>query len=327
MPDRGSLAITDPVLSNFALAYSQKKMVTASGSSYGMTADFIFPRVPHKGEGLTGKYYTYNKANNFQIPDARRAPKTDFKRVTWDVSSASYVIEEYGFGGDWDDTEVDASLSPVDLNRDTTEVVTNTTLLAYERRVNAIVCDQGSYTNTGTPGTAWDSAGSDPIADIITAKRTIYASTGVMPNKAVIGWKVWFNGLANNDEVVSRVQAANLMGGQKDVTPQMVGQLMDLDLRVNTTLYDSAVEGQTSTLAADFRDLTGSNEELCLVFYSPEQAMNVKTLTLGLTIEKEYMMARRWRENPKTNVVTVSQMCVEKLVAELAGYLLYSVVS
>jgi hypothetical protein len=201
-PSRNSLAIYDPVLTNFSVEYMQEKLVTESGSGFGLTADFFFPRVPHKGEGLTGRYTTYNIANRFTLPagaNIRRAPNTNYHAIDWDISSETYLIQDYGLSKAWDDDEVSASLRPVDLSRDTIDIISDLTLLDYCRRVNAIV-NSATITQTATAaaianggGAAWDTAGSNPIGAVNTAVNTIYQATGIRPNRMVIGWDVWMN--------------------------------------------------------------------------------------------------------------------------------------
>ena len=332
-PNRNSLAIVDPVLTNFSLEYMQEKLVSESGSGFGLTPDFFFPRVPHRGEGLTGRYTTYNLANRFTLPagaNLRRAPNTDYHPFDWDISSQTYLIQDYGLGHRWDDDEASASLRPVDLNRDSTEVAADLTLLDYSRRVNAIV-NSGTITQTATAaaianggGAAWDAAGSNPIGAVNTAVDTLYQATGIRPNRMVVGWDVWIDGLMNNDEVISRIQAGNNMAGNADITPRLVGErLFNLDLRVDTGIINTAVEGQTASLSTSGTGMIGQN---AIIFYA-NPSPSLKSRTLGITIHTDFGKVYRWRENPKTNVVAVSHMTSEELVSAAFAYRITSVVS
>ena len=329
-PSRNSLAVIDPVLSNFSLEYTQEKLVTMSGSGFGLTSDFIFPRVPHRGEGLTGRYFTYDIGNRFTLPAAalvRRASNTDYHKIDWDVGSATYLIEDYGLGKMWDDNEVSAQLRPVDLNRDSVEIATDLTLLDYSRRINAIVTNSSTITQTATAANLngqWSAAGSNPIGDVNTAVNTIYQATGVRPNRMVVGWNVWINGIMNNDEIISRIQAAQNMAGNADITPRLVGErLFNLDMRVDTGIINTAVEGQTASLSTSGTNMFGLN---ALIFFAAKTP-TVKSRALGFSVHKsdEWFRVRRWDTAPKSHNIAVSQMVAEELVAHQFGYLITSV--
>lgn len=329
-PSRNSLAVSDPVLSNFSLEFSQAGFVSSSGSAFGLTGDFIFPRVRHNLDGLTGEYYTYNTGNRFTLPASaliKRANGTQYHAIDWDVSSGTYKIEDYGLEKSWDDNEQSAQMGPIDLNRDSTQVLTDLVMLAYETRINAIVTNSSTITQTSTAAALngqWDSAGSNPIKDVNTAVSTIYQATGVRPNKMVVGWDAWIDGLMNNDEIIARINAGNNMGGNEDITPQLVGQrLFNLDLRVNTGILNSAVEGQTVSLSTSATNMFGTN---ALIFYSDPNP-NIKSRTIGSTFHTDWMRVFRWNVQPKMHTVAVSTMTAEELVSASLGYLITSCTS
>lgn len=329
-PSRNSLAVVDPVLTNFSLEYTQERLVSESGSAFGLTADFIFPRLLHRGDGLSGTYFTYNIKNRFSLPgtgSVRRAAGADYHPVDWDVSSDTYTIEDYGLGHNWDDNEVSAQLSPVDIERDAQETLDDLVLLDYERRVNAIATSGSVITQTSTAAALngqWSGAGSNPIKDVTTAIKTIYAGTGMRPNRMVIGWDVWMDGIMNNDEVLSRLPD-NMTKGMADINPMLVGQkLFNLDMRVNTGIIDTAAEGQTASLSTSGTGTFGKN---VLVFYA-NPTPRVKSKTLGMTIHKDDWFTVRKRDvGDKSHRVTVSQMTSEKTVAAALGYLITAAVA
>ncbi len=332
-PSRNSLALVSPVLTNFSLEYTQERLVTDSGSGFGLTPDFFFPRLRHVGPGLAATYATYNIQNRFNLPNAaliRRANQTDYHTIDWNISSGSYEIQDYGLGKSWDDNEVSAQLPPVALERDTASIIADLTLLAYSRRVNAIV-NSGTITQTATAaaiangGSAqWDAAGSNPIGAVNTAVNTIYQATGIRPNRMVLGWDVWINGIMNNDELISRIQAGNNMAGNADITPRLVGErLFGLDLRVDTGIIDTVVEGQTASLSTSGTGMIGKN---AIIFFANPNP-GVRSRTLGFTAFTEWFVNRKWDINPKMHRVTVSHMTAEELVAAALAYRITSVVS
>lgn len=332
-PSRNSLALIAPVLTSFSLEYTQERLVTENGTGMGLTPDFFFPRMAHRGQGLSATYTTYDIQNRFNIPIAqkmRRAPNTDYTSIDWDISSGTYVIEDYGVGKTWDDNEVSAQLSPVQLERDTAGIIADLTLLAYSVRINAIV-NSATITQTATAAAianggsaAWDVAGSNPIGAINTATNTIYQATGIRPNRMVMGWDVWINGIMNNDEMISRIQAGNNMAGNADITPRLVGdRLFGLDMRVDTGIIDTAVKGQTASLSTSGTGMIGTN---VIVFYATP-APTVRSRTLGFTAFTEWFVNRKWDVKPKSHRVTVSHMTAEELVDANLAYRITSVVT
>jgi hypothetical protein len=329
-PTRSSLAITDPVLSNFALDFGRQKLVTEGNMGMGMTPDFIFPRVPHTQPGLTGEYYTYNFRNRFQLATGLR--KTgNYPQVKWDVSSATYRLEDYGFSKPWDEQDEKAGFPPMDLDQDSVEVCTDMTLLEYANDVITLVTTSGNFdaatTNTNTAATlggAWDTSSTDIVGQIATVKQVIHKNCGVMPDRIVLGSDVWFKGILVNDNIIAGLQAQQKAGGLQDFDPvkAVCRTFFDLDGAVDTTLYDSANPGTTQSMGYLF----GTN---VLVFVSNARIERVKAMRLGMTVSApgEFLRGYRWTENPKTRWRAVSFERSSKLVADDAGYLITSVVS
>ena len=327
MPSRQTLIISDPVLNNFSTAFWQERDVTTSGMAFGMTGKFIATPVPTRGMQQF-KYYTYNIKNRFQAPPSLRSPQTEYERIMWDVSSATDNVDDRGYMHDWDDTEADIQTTPVDLNIDSAEIVTDALLLDFDSRVNTLVTTAANFTNDSTAaaltngaGFAWDNASSDPIQDAWEMINIVYKASGVKPNAAVMGWDVWVSGIAYNDAIQAQLNAANVMAGVDQVTPAMVGSLMGVDLKVNTTLKDSNAEGQaTASLTVDF----GKN----VVFFYRSTNQRPKSRAFARTFEKRGLETRRWSQREKKrNAVDVSHEVKSKLTGELFGYLLTSVVS
>jgi hypothetical protein len=114
------------------------------------------------------------------------------------------------------------------------------------------------------------------------------------------------------------------MAGNADITPRLVGErLFNLDLRVDTGIINTAVEGQTATLSTSGTNMIGKN---AIIFYANPSA-NLKSRTLGITIHTDFGKAYKWSESPKSNFVAVSHMTAEELVSAAFGYRITSVVS
>lgn len=207
-------------------------------------------------------------------------------------------------------------------------------MLSYERRINTIVTDASVVTQTATAtavanggGAQWDAAGSRPIGAINTQIDTVYQATGKRPNRLVMGWDVWINGIMNNDDIKSHIQAGNNMAGNADITPRLVGErLFNLDMRVNTGIINSAAEGQTASLSTS---ATGMFAKNVLTYWAEPSPQDVGDASFGYTFEipDERFRVRTWDINPKSHNVSVSQMTAEKTVDASFAHLLTAVVS
>lgn len=302
----------NPMLTRFSVAYRN-----AQESFIG---DFILPRVPTNGK-KTGTYVTYNRENAFQIPNAEAASQTPANRVNLKKSSASFSCERQALRDGWDEDEAKEALNPISLPRDTTEDVTDLLLLNYERKVITLATTAGNFTNTAAVGTVWSSDSSTPFRDITTAVKTIHQTTGKKPNRFVVGSEVWYDGLQNHAEIVSRVKATTQLASQKNITPSMVGGLFDLDMRVAGTVHNSAKEGQTVSTAFSFG-------KFALIYYA-EPSFSVRRPTFGATFTQRDFTTRKWvdAEANNTTWIEVSHILEAKLTAEILGYLYSSVVT
>src|SRR3990172_7090936 len=99
--------VTDPVLTNFSIAFWQERDVVDTGSGFGMTGRFIAPVINIQNNN-SFKYVQYNLRNAFQRPASLRAPKTEYPKVSWNYTTATDYVEDRGYLDDWDDEEATA---------------------------------------------------------------------------------------------------------------------------------------------------------------------------------------------------------------------------
>lgn len=296
----------DAVLSGVSVAYSQP----------GFIADAVFPRVKVKKE--SDKYYKYGY-EKFATPETKRAPKTAYKRIDWTPSTDTYQCEEYGLEEPIDDRERDNADDPLSLDVDTTELLTEQIMLARERRVAAIVFS-GTYmtTNVTLSGTdQWsDYTNSDPVANITTARATINAAIGRDPNTMVISREV-FDKLKDHPQVTERVKYTQL----GIVTVQLLAALFEVPtILIGESLYNTAKEGQTASLSR----IWGKH---CLLAYI-EPRPGIKKMSLGYSFASRVRQTEKYRENKiKSDIIRVSEVIDEKLVAAAAGYLIINAVA
>lgn len=300
----------DELLSNISVQFQP-----AQG---GYLADKVAPPVPVKKESAV--YWVYDKSR-FDIPDSIRAPRSAYNRVEWTASTASYACEEYGLELPIDDRERDNAAGPIDLEVDSTEIVTDMVLNNREKRVADIVTSTSSIAqNTTLSGTSqWNdytNGVSDPLDDARVARQTIFDSTGYRPNSMLLGWKV-FEALKMHPLILERIQFSE----RAIVTAQILAQLFEVDeLLVGGVLRRTSIEGATDALA----DVWGRD---AVMFYS-EKRPSLKRASFMYQFRNRNLRAFRYRdEEIASDVIRVTEIQTEHLVAASLGYLIKDAIS
>ena len=185
----------DAVLTNISLQYQNQWFV----------ADLVMPRMPVKKE--SDLYYIYGK-ERFAVPNTRRAPKSPYAKVDWTPSSATYTCKEEGLEESTDDRERKNADKPLNLEIDTTELLTDLIALKRETRVATLLTTAANFTNDTTlSGTdQWSNgANSDPIDDVQVATLAINAAIGLDPNTMVIPREV-YEKLKQHPAILDRIK-------------------------------------------------------------------------------------------------------------------------
>lgn len=305
MPDITNVHV-DAILTNVSIAYRNLAFV----------GQRLMPVVPVKKE--SDKYYKYGK-ERFRAPDAIRAPKAAAKEIDWKVSTGTYSAEEYALAQAIDDRERDNADSPLNLETDTTEVLTDNLLLGQEKRIATLVTSTANITQNVTlaGNSQWsDAVNSDPVADVNTARQTILDATGLEPNAMVLPYKV-FNKLKVHKDILDRVKYSQL----GVVTLDLLRALFEVDqILLAGAKVDSANEGQASNLT----DVWG--KDVVLAYVAPRPG--IKTLSLGFTFQARAFQVRRWREDKRhSDVFEVSHVVDERLVAPDCAYLIKAAIA
>lgn len=330
MPTRNSLAITDRVLSGFALDYGKQELVNLSGSGFGNTAQFIFPQISHNVEGLTGEYYKYNFNNKLQLHDDFRK-EGNYNKIEWDVTSETYRLEDFGLSHEYDDREQESAFAPINLSEDAADILSERVLRAYANEAIVLATTSGSFnagvTNTNTASTlggAWDTSSTDLIKQVNTAKRVILLNSGVVADRIATSMDVWTNGIMINDGIQAGLGNMQKAAGASDFenAKAIFRGFFGLDGAVDTTVYDSANVEATDSNAFLF-------PKSVLIFASKVAVDRAKAMRFGFTAVRpgEFMRGYKWFEEPHTNWRAVSLQRSVKLVADDCAYLITSVVT
>lgn len=175
------------------------------------------------------------------------------------------------------DEELNAD-APLEPRMDVTEILTNYLLLAREKRVADVVFTSGNYgSNTAalTGTDRWDTATSDPVAQILTALR----SPLVRPDTMVIGEEAW-DGLRTNPKILQYVLSrASTNNGASPLMVDEATIAAAFRLRavhVGSAIYNTSAEGA----AASYSRIWGKS---CALLRVEERPSRRRTQTFGYT--------------------------------------------
>ena len=221
-PTQADLHVNVP-LTNVSIAYMQ------SADNY--IADKVFPKIPVKKQ--SDLYWRYSKSDWRRTDVQKRAPATESAGVGWTVDTDSYFCDVYAVHKDIDDQVRANADSAFNLEKDTTEFLTNQMLLKRDVDWNAKFFKTGVWATdkvgvaanpTGSQFLQWDQAGSDPIKDMADLITTFRQVSGFSPNIMVLGAYV-INALKNHPDIIDRIKYTQ----RGVVTTNLLASLFDVD--------------------------------------------------------------------------------------------------
>jgi hypothetical protein len=264
----------DPILTTLAQGF----MLPATN-----IANFIAPVVDTPTRA--GRILRFGK-EQFAINDFRRAYGTNIPYVQSRYDSEPYALEQEEVAWELPEEVIEnAGEGPaqVDLRAIETRNAMSRLMNAYEYTVSQAVTVTGTYNPyepyNGTPGSqtgqgftswstfktayssaagdsAWSSATSNPIEDVLTLKRTVANQIGIRPNSMVVGTAV-FDQLLTNSAILERIKYTTADSIDTDMLARYFG--LERGLRVAEGRY----------LATDGSLQPVFPENGILLFYSP----------------------------------------------------------
>lgn len=289
----------------------------------GYIAEDVTPIIPVKLE--TSKYFIYDKSR-FDAPKALRAEQAQYGRVNWQPSTGTYSCNEYGLEQLIDDRERQNAIDPLNLDIDSTEIVTDMILNDREQRVATMINTSGNYTHSNTQNysataTAWDQfSTSDPIKDVaITAREVIRANSGIYPNTVILGAKVASN-LEQHPVIMDRLKY-NAQGGVAVSYLDALCKIFKVDrILVGVAVKRTSNENQTDALG----DIWGNH--VAVAYINPRPA--IKQPTLAYMFQSRPRMVEKYREDKlKSDVIRCSEVTAEQFISDSCGYLFTNVVT
>lgn len=209
-------------------------------------ADKLVPAVPVKHD--TDKYYIYD-FGTMRLEETKRARGAATHRTKYEMSSSSYSLEEHGLKDLVLEADKQNADKAIDLEIDTTEMLTRKILIRKEKECNDVIMASGNWTNQEslTSTLAWtaNTTLSNPITKVDSGTSKIITSSGYKPNVLVIDDPT-FRGAKEHTSILERIKYTSA----ESVTEDMLAKLFNVGkVLVGRAIYESAQEGLTSSPA------------------------------------------------------------------------------
>ncbi len=234
-PTIGNVQQIDPVLTNLAIGYQQ--------SDARFVASKVFPLVPV--EKARDTYYIFTKKYFFTDSMQVRSPGGDYARSGYGLTTDTVVTLQYALAHPIADEVVANSQVPMGLEEAGTRWLAQQSLIRKERAWASDFMALSVWgTDDNNAATDWNNyTASDPVANVLTARRTISNNTGSDGNTMVLGYFV-HQSLMNHPDIIDRVKYVQV--ATEATVENAMGALFGLDKYfVGKASYNSANEGQT----------------------------------------------------------------------------------
>ena len=311
MPDI-SMVHVDQALTEVSIAYRNAQFV----------ADAIFPVVPVSKQ--SNKYFIYSK-DNFRMLDDSRRPGSRANEIDWTLSTDTYFCEGHALAQALPDELRANADQAIDVDVDTTEMLTDLLYLQREVLVAAKATDPAVVTmNAALSGAdQWsDYTNSDPIQAVEDQKGTIQKQLGQLPNSLLVSYPV-FKALRNHPAIIDRFKYSQVGVVQPDHLKSV--------FNVENFFVASAIKNTAPEGAADALDYIWGNN--ALLFDKPPVAGR-RQLSLGYQFtwlfgaNSNGFLVKRYRDEGRTaDVVEVQLYYDAKIVAPGAAFLWTSAVA
>ena len=306
MPTPSSVHV-NAALTNVAIKYKNMAYV----------AERIFPVVNVVKE--SDVYYVFRK-EGLVTEDALRAAGAEAREIEWDVDQATYTAQEYALRHLVTDRVMNNADTAIRPKITATQKLTDKLLLGWERRLALLVQNQANLVSgsAATPAIKWDGTSPTIESNIDTAKNTVRIACGTEPTSIVIPYAVML--AIKRDTTVRDLIRYTVPNGELLRNGDLPPVIWNLETIIAGTVRNSANEGATATLVDVWTDNV-------LVFYK-EATPSLDALSLGYTFRVNQFTTKSYREEKRGgDMVEVSHIQTERVVANDAGYLITDVLS
>ena len=243
LPTINDVLAVDPVLTNMLVGYMQE--------DNRFVADRVFPGVTVGSSH--GTFYKFTKKYWFLDQMKPRSPGDPYSRAEMGLETDTFATLQYSLAYPLaDETRADSQV-PMDLEAAALRFLAQQNLIRKERAFSADFMKASVWGTDGSISAKWsDYSGSDPVADVQLAVRTVSNNTGYTPNTFVIGLIVR-DRLVNHPDLIDRIKNT-----QAVTLASMDAALSDIlampRILVGRATYNSANENATGTYGAIIDD-------------------------------------------------------------------------
>ena len=230
MPEMTNLGHIDRALTNISVAYTQ--------GADAFIADKVFPVIPVVKQ--SDIYFQYSKADFFRNEVTERGRGAESAGGDWNLTTADpYHCRKFAFHYDITQEEKVNYDSPINVDRDTTEWLTQKMLLKREVDFTSKFFKTGVWgkdiTADGVTIKKWSNPLSDPIKAVTDEMLIMAENTGKKPNYIVMAPDVFY-ALKNHDIIMDRIKYT-----QKGIiTLDLIASLFEVDnVYIPWAIYNS----------------------------------------------------------------------------------------
>jgi hypothetical protein len=307
LPTVNDIAAVDQVLTNLLVGYYQEDTRFVAGK--------VFPTVNVDKD--SGTYYIFTKKYWFLKEMKVHAPGGSFARGGFGVSSTTYTVNLWGLEFPIPDEIRANNQTPMDLEQAAVQWLAQQSLIHKEYSFSSDFMKTSVWATDGSVTAKFSSySTSDPVGDVLTAKRTVSNATGKSPNTMVMGDIVHAR-LVNHPDIIDRVKY--VMGAKIDDINASLAALFGVQQifvgRASYTTSNEAVSSPTYSQIID-DDLL-----ICYVEPSPGLMKASAGYTFSWSGAGGNGAIDRYREPAtKSDIIRISESWDQKAVATDLGY-------
>lgn len=200
-------------LENISIAFKNDRLIASQLST----------TVPVLHESDT--YYVYSR-DSLILPITARGNGAQANEATWNVSTSSYVLTEHSLKSLVTDRDRDNADTPIKLDIDTTEYLTEKILMRREVALQILVQTTTTWANNTSLTTtlAWNTSSTNIITQLDSAASMIAQSSGKLPNCVAMNDQV-YRVAKENTSTVDRVKYTSA----DSIGPEVLARLFTVD--------------------------------------------------------------------------------------------------
>jgi len=231
----------------------------------GMIADLIAPVVNVSKQ--SGAIIEFSQGDRWRIVDDKRAPGTEAKRFSIDVSSQLYYCNNYALqmGVTIEDRSNADPVFAARLIEGRAMMITDKLNLNWENRVSLQVTSTSNVGSSAAVNSVWSTTEGDgnPLTDLNTAIDNVRYATGYRPNRMVFGAKAW-DGFRRHKNVRNLIFGVNNGGGYANTA--QAREIFEMERVEVAGLFKNTAE---ENIASAISNIWGPS---VLVYYAPPTA-------------------------------------------------------